>query len=224
MRKFLLSFGALLALFVSALQPIKAQTSINVSLGNTAPPFADGTKQSSLTYAAAVAGKSAPFDKFYGSDSAGPNFSESWTFGPYTPPSFTIYGATLTLGIWDIDSAAPGNQVFSFTLTGAPTDLTSLLNAASEGLNSNMGSPNSYYNVLTINIPGSDFFALEGSSATFNLTLQGPGLGTLGSTTYNGAGLVFSTLDIEAPELSSWMLFLTGMLCFGIKRILSKLA
>jgi hypothetical protein len=134
----------------------------------------------------------------------------------------------LTLGIYDIDSAASGNQVASFFLDGTD-DLTSLLNVQSEALNSNTGSANSFYNVLTITIPGADFADLTGGSATFALTLQGPGLGTLGSTTSNGAGLEFSTLNMEAmgpmsptPEPTTWVLFLGGIACFGIKLLLRK--
>lgn len=230
MRKCFLSLGAVLALFVSAVQPTKAQTAINVTIGNPIL-FADGSKQSFTSYTTGVAGQPMPFNAMCGSDTGtGPNCSATWMFGPYAvPPGDSIISASLALGIWDIDSKASGPQVASFTLDGTDV-LTTQLNAASEGLNGGMGAPNLQYDVLTITIPGSDLAALTSGSATFTLALQGPGLGVIGNTTYNGAGLVFSSLDMEAmaplsptPELSSWMLFLSGMLLVGIKLTLNKL-
>jgi hypothetical protein len=226
MRKWFLSLGAGLAFFVSVLQPTKAQSPIIVQIGTQ--HFTNGSTVGAGAFNTTDKGQPAPFNMFCGSDTTGPNCSATWTFN-YAVPSFTIYGASLTLGILDIDSAAPGNQVASFTLNGS-YDLTSVLNAASEGLNGGTGAPDKQYDVLTITIPASDFAALAGGSATFALTLQGQGLAVpttlnpTGLTRFNGAGLDFSTLDIESPELSCWMLFLTGMLLIGIKLILSKLA
>ena len=226
MRKWFLSLGAGLAFFVIVLQPTKAQSPIMVKLG--AQHFTNGSTVGAGTFNITDIGQPAPFNMFCGSDTTGPNCSATWTFH-YAVPSFTIYGASLTLGILDIDSAAPGNQVASFTLNGS-YDLTSVLNTASEGLNGGTGAPEKQYDVLTITIPASDFAALAGGSATFALTLQGPGLATptmlnpTGRTPFNGAGLDFSTLNIVSPEISCWMLFLSGMLLIGIKLILSKLA
>lgn len=230
MRKSLLSLGAVLAFTMSGLQPAKAQTPVNVIIGSQPPsPFNDGTKQTVGAYNTAVAGQPMPFNAFCGSDTAS-NCSATWTFSYVVPVGDTITSAIFTLGIYDIDSAATGTQVFSFTLNGSD-DLRSLLNAASEGLNGGTGSLNSYYNVLTITVPEGDFVDLDGGAATFALALQGPGLGVLGNTTHNGAGLVFSSLDMEAtgpvapiPEIPSWMLFLTGVLLVGIKPIWGKLA
>jgi hypothetical protein len=223
MKNSLLSFGAVLIFFVIALQPTEAQTSITIPIGT--PHFTNGQNNVKVVpFDTAVAGQPAPFNTFCGSDSGLSNStscSASWTF-VYAAPGFPIYGATLTLGILDIDSAAPGNQVKTFTLNGS--DLTGLLNAASEGLDGGTGAPNNQYDILTINIPAADFATLASGMATFDLTLQGPGLGALGLTPSLGAGLDFSTLYIASPEISSWMLFVTGLLCFGIKRILTKLA
>jgi hypothetical protein len=226
MIKYLLSVSVVLALFASAVQPTKAQTPINVSIGTE--HFANGTPITTLAYITAVSGQPAPFGAFCGSDISS-NCAATWTFSGYTVPAGdTLISATLTLGIYDIDSAAPGDQVASFTLNGTDP-LTTQLNAASEGLDGGTGAPNSEYDVLTITIPGSDFAALASGTATFALTLQGPGLGKLGTTNDNGAGLDFSSLNMEAmspmsptPELSSWMLFLTGFLLVGIKLTLNK--
>jgi hypothetical protein len=228
MRKYLLGVSVVLAFFVSAVQPAKAQTAINVSIGTE--HFANGSSTVTGTFNTAVSGQPAPFNKFCGSDTSS-NCDATWTFSGYTVPAGdTLISATLTLGIFDIDSAAPGNQVALFTLDGSDV-LTTQLNAASEGLNGGTGALNSQYDVLTISIPGSDFAALATGTATFTLDLQGPGLGILGTTKDNGAGLDFSSLKMEAmspmsptPELSSWMLFLSGLLVVGIKLTLSKLA
>ena len=77
----------------------------------------------------------------------------------------------MTLGIVDIDSAAPGHRVASYML-GA-RDLTAALNAVSEGLNAGTGSVNAPYDVLTVTIPNSAFVAPQSGSANVSLALQG---------------------------------------------------
>ena len=213
MRRTLFSIGVAAAFFVCFVLPAKATpTSIDVSLGNTAPGFSPGTKITPAQYNSAASGQPAPFNAPCGSD-ASSNCSASWTFN-YPVPSGPVGSASLSLGIYDIDSAAPGDQIASFTLDGSD-DLTGLLNTASEALDGT-GSPNSYYDVLTITIPGADLAALGSGSATFALQLTGPGLGALGDTPDNGAGLVFSSLDIGVtPEPTSWLLFLTGIALIG---------
>ena len=206
----------------------KADT-IDTSIGSQ--HFTAGTKVTSAAYAAAVSGQPAPFNAFCGSDTSS-NCSTSWIFNYAIPSGDTITGATLTLGILDIDSAAAGNQVGSFTLNGSD-NLTGLLNTASEGVEGGAGSPNSYYEVLSITIPGTDLTALLGGSATFALALSGPGLGVLGTTTFNGAGLDFSTLDITAsagstpppppvPEPSAATLLVTGIVALSLRALVSR--
>jgi hypothetical protein len=109
------------------------------------------------------------------------------------------------LGVWDGDSQAGGNQVGSFTLN-TTTDLTAPLNAAFEG----HGGATGEYDVYTATIPASAFTSLAGGSATFSLALEAPGLGVLGSTDFNGAGVDFSTLQlvtstpVTTPEPAAW--------------------
>jgi hypothetical protein len=181
---------------------------ISTSLGDTSPSFADGSHPTTATVLTALAGSPAPFNAICGSDTGAngsTNCSASWTFDYSIPSGQTISGAALTLGIWDIDSAAAGNQVASYLLAGGG-DLTSLLNTVSEGLHSNTGAINNEYDVLEITIPSASFGVLSGGSATVSLALQGPGLGVLGNSPSNGAGLVFSTLTLDtaspAPEPS----------------------
>ena len=174
---------------------------ISTSLGNTSPSFADGSHPTTAPVIAALTG-SAPFSAICGSDTGSngsTNCAASWTFNYAIPSGQTINGATLTLGIWDIDSAATGNQVAAYLLSGGDS-LTLLLNTVSEGLHSGTGATNSEYDVLAITIPSTSFGVLSTGSATLSLTLQAPGLGVIGASQSNGAGLVFSTLDIQTSE------------------------
>ena len=201
---------------------------VPTTLGQTT--LTPGTTVNSATFAAAAAGQPAPFNAACGSDPFS-NCSASWTFLYTLPAGDTITNATLSLGIVDIDSAAPGNQVGSFTLDGTD-DLTVLLNAASNGLNGGAGAPNSQYDILMITLPSADLAGLSSGSATFALTLSGPGLGVLGTTPFNGADLAFSTLDITAtegstpppptPEPATWALLLTGIAALATKALLSR--
>lgn len=228
MRDLCVAAAVALACTLCAVAPAKGDN-ISTTLGNATPGFAAGTKQSAGTIAGAVSGNPAPFNAPCGSDSFS-NCSTSWTFNYTVPSGDTITGATLSLGIFDIDSAAPGNQVGSFTLDGT-ANLTGILNTASEGLEGGTGSKNSYYEVLSITIPGADLSDLSDDSATFALTLSGPGLGILGTTPFNGAELVYSTLDITAksgtkppplPEPSSLGLLLGGLGVLGLKALFSR--
>jgi PEP-CTERM motif-containing protein len=219
MRKIQLLALVALAALLCCVQPAWAGD-ISVTIGAVPVSFTSGQTINSSTYTSAVSGQPAPFNAFCGSDITA-NCSASWTFNYTVPAGDTITGATLTLGIWDIDSAASGDQVGSFTLDGSD-DLTVQLNSVSEGLNGGLGAPNSQYDVLTISIPGTgtDFTDLGSGTATFALTLSGPGLGVIGPTTFNGAGLVFSTLDITTtpgggspvPEPATWALLGLGLL------------
>jgi hypothetical protein len=173
---------------------------ISTSLGNTAPGFANGSVQTTANVNTAQSGQPAPFTGNCGSD-ASANCSANWTFNYTVPSGQLITSATLLLGIWDIDSGAPGNQVASYLLTGGD-DLTSSLNTVAEALNSNAGSKNSEYDVLSVTIPNTSFTFLAGGTAQISLGLQGPGLGVLANNNpaFNGAKLVFSTLNLETSE------------------------
>jgi hypothetical protein len=206
--------AALIVAFILARCSSSEAALITQMLGHQAYP--DGTKVGTATFATAHAGDPAPFDgTFIGTDGTGPNFAASWTFN-YGALS-NVTAATLALGILDSDSAAPGNQVASITLNGS-IDLTTPLNVAFEANPSASGFVNDY----TITLPGSAFLQLETGSATFALTLQGPGLGVLGTTPFNGAALDFSTISITTqptPEPTSVVLLCTGALALLIYRL-----
>lgn len=193
-----------------------AKGDIVVSLGNTNPGFTNGQHPIfSATVLAAQAGQPAPFGSICGSDTGNngsTNCSASWTLPSYSVAGQTITGATLTLGIWDIDSAATGSQVASYLLTGGDS-LTALLNGDAESVQ----SINNEYDVFSVTIPTTSFALLEGGSASISLALQAPGLGALGNSPSNGAGLIFSTLDLQTmpvtttPEPSLLPLLLCGL-------------
>jgi hypothetical protein len=175
---------------------------ISTSLGNTTSALVDGAVQTTLSVNTAQTGQLAPFTGNCGSDVSA-NCSANWTFSYTIPSGETITAATLLLGIWDIDSAASLNQVGSYTLTGGD-NLTSLLNAAANAPNAGTGSKNSEYDILLVSIPSTSFGTLATGTAQFSLALQGPGLGVAATNpTFNGAKLVFSTLNIDTAEVTT---------------------
>ena len=157
---------------------------------------------------AASAGEPVPFDRFYGSD-FNPPYSQSWTFN-YAP--LPVSSASITLGIFDHDSQAPGNQVASFTVDGV--DVTALLNTAFES----SGGQHGEVNVYTVALPAAAFPVLSDGAATFQLTLTGPGLGTGGEILPgNGAGTDFATLSV-VPEPAAAIAALAAMLITAATR------
>ena len=218
-----MSLRALTFLATLALPGLAFASSIVVSVGNTAPtdPFNGGVPLvSGNTYGSAVLTSNfvAPFfTGTCGTNDVTANCDQSWTFNYVIPAGQTITAASLSLGIWDIDSSQAGNQVALYQVNGGDV-LTGALNTAAEALNGGTGSVNIEYDVFTFSL--SNFGALSGGSATVHITLAGPGGGILGPTTFNAADLVFSTLNITtqnstppptAPEPVSLLLIATGL-------------
>jgi hypothetical protein len=176
-----------------------------VTLGDQ--DFADGATPVTGDFLTAGGGEPAPFNGvFIGSDVGGPNFSTSWAFS-YGAIADTITGGSLSFGIYDHESAASGNQVASFTVNGV--DLTGALNTLFEA----HGGASREDNVYTLTLPASTFAGLASGTVNVSLALAGPGLGLFGETTFNGAALDFSTLDIATavPEPLSSTLLLIGV-------------
>jgi len=213
-------------------QPANADTV--VTIGNPAI-FAPGSIVPAGTFNATVKSQPFPFNGIIGSNTGvNMNFSAMWTFTYPTDGGFT--GATLTIGILDspwegptATNTTPKNtsQVKSFTLDPGTLnlDLTGLLNAEINTVGTGINT----YEIDQITIPEADLSALASGTATFSLTLQGPGneVSLLGTPKVNlpspslAAGLGFSTLHLT-PEPATWLLLLTGILGFGIARTLLK--
>ena len=204
----------LLAAAVSAAIGTNASAAvITQTLGDA--DFANGQVLSTPAFNTGSTGEPSPFGPIpVGSGDLVDNFSGSWTFnfGAIADP---ITSATILIGLFDGDSAAPGSQVASFTLGGV--DLTTLLNAAMEAAPGATGEE-VYY---TVALPGAAFTALATGAAAFSLALQGPGLAALGPTDFNPAGLDFSTLTVETqtitpppngvPEPGTWAMLGLGL-------------
>ena len=221
MKKTWLFVLAPLAMLV--LPTTAAADSIVVSLGNTAPtdPFNGGAPLvSGNVYGSAVISSNfvAPFfTGFCGADAGATpaNCDKSWTFNYVIPAGDTITAASLSVGLWDLDSTQAGNQIALYQVNGGDV-LTSSLNTAAEALHGGTGAINAEYDVFTFSL--SNFGALSGGSPTVHITWQGPGGGILGPTDFNGGAILFSTLNITAtspvntpvPEPASLLLVVTG--------------
>ncbi len=186
-----------------------------VQLG--AQHFSDGQIINDAMYASAVNGQPTPFNGFIGGD-LNTNFAMSYNFAFGAQ---TVNSATFSIGIFDGDSAAAGNQVGAFSINGV--DLTALLNTAFNG----HGGTQQEYNVYTITLPTAALATIATGQAMVSLTLAGPGLaGDPGSsnvtTPFNGAGLDFSNLNINptaVPEPSSLaMVVIAGLIGCGFAR------
>jgi hypothetical protein len=176
-------------------------------LGNQ--DFADGTIITLAGFLAASTEEPEPFRTVHGADPAPGNvFNESWTFN-YPPAA--VASASITIGIGDHDSQAPGSQLAAFTLDGI--DLTSLLNSAFES----HGGSQAELNVYTLAIPATAWPALSDGTAQFALRLQPPSLP--GSLPGNAAALDFSRLDVvPVPEPTTALLLGIAVPLLAIRR------
>ena len=151
-----------------------------------------------------------------GHDVIGPNFQASWTFDnpPISSPD-VIGAARITIGIYDHDSASPGNQTALFSVDGS--DLTSLMGNEMEGGGGDFeaGSNKPEYNEYTVTLPASLHAGIMTGSTMVALDLQGsvmnPGIPSLSIPSQedpnNGAHLLFSSLEITiVPEPGSYAL------------------
>ena len=178
------SFAVALFLTAVAVTPAQA-SSIQVTIGNSSPPFANGAITTSMAALAAQAGSPAPFSAACGTD-IGVNCVASWTFNYVIPSGEFVTSASLTLGLFDLDSHAADVQISNYSITGGD-NLTVAFNAAAELAD----TLNNQYNVFTLPLIG--FAALDGST-TVNLSLQ-KGLAAL-PTNFNGAALIYSQLNL----------------------------
>jgi hypothetical protein len=201
---------------------------ITSNLGNTSSGLSDGDLPVLVgppfpDIISVQGGQPAPFDQGYGLEVAGigANFSVNWThsFGAIVD---SIVSASLTIGIYDHDSAASGSQLSLFDLDGA--DLTATLNALFETPGD---GEEQEYNVYTVALPGSVLPSLADGSLLAQLDLDGPGQvrplfplpgpNPVEEVEFNGAHLIFSTLTIETqPVPESSTLALMGLGNIGL--------
>jgi hypothetical protein len=166
-----------------------------------------------------------PFNQYIGGDfdlvsDGGGDFSGTWTFNFNAAPlsGATVTGVSLLIAIFDHDSSAAGNQVKALSVNGV--DATSQANTQFEG----HGGTDFEYNLYSIALPSGVFSTLGGGTAVVQLDLQGPGqvlfFGDTQATptAFNGAGVDYSTLNIDyqdqgqVPEPSTMLLAAGGLL------------
>jgi len=186
---------------------------LTVSIGTS--HFAEGQIVTSAAFNTAVAAQPAPFNAINGGDVAGPDFTSAWTFNYAPQGAGTVTAATLTLGLWDGDTAATGSQLALLQIDSVV--ITAAANAVFEATPGIQGQ----YRIYTIGLPAGLLTALEDGSAAVTLNLQGPGLGVLNQTTNNGAGIDFARLELNPiPEPSAAVLAaVAGLLSFRRRRI-----
>lgn len=226
----------LTAAFLLALGGIQAAAAATITstLGNPTPGYSDGA--SPLPFALNQTGPAPVFDRSIGNDVfPGDTFSATWSHG-YVAIADPILSASITIGIWDHDSAAEGSQLAQFSVDGF--DLTASLDSQFEQPGDGLDG---MYNEYTVTLGAAAFADLSDGLAVMSLALLSPGLTTctlaflcpdepvvpavIGSAG-NGAALIFSTLTIETLEISppaipipaAAPLFATALALFGLYR------
>ena len=112
-------------------------------------------------------------------------------------------GATLSFGVWDLDSSASNSQLDAFSLEGV--DLTTELNTLFE---SGGGSSHNEYSTYTLNLGNSFFANLADGLFSVDLNVGGNGLrkladGSIVESDNNRYFLIYSTLTIETQDISN---------------------
>ena len=175
----------------------------------------------------AQAGQAAPFDTGYGNELFGNAPLLNWAFPGLPIITDTILSATITIGVFDVDTAASGSQLDQFIVDGV--DQT----AAMDGLFEAANSGDNVYNEFTLSLGAGFFASLADGSFTAGLDVGGSGLqtaligGGVSETAQNGFHLIFAQLEITTqdsstppnniPEPSTLLLFAMSLL--GFKRL-----
>lgn len=162
--------------------------------------FADGTLLNGVVgFEAAQAGEPAPLNLFIGSDLIDTPVGSRFLDFAVSPGHYAA--ATLTLGLWDIDSLSPGSQVLVFSVDGV--DLTASFDALLEAT----ASPHSRVDVISLALDGAALSALDDGAVSVRIRVGGTGLkGTPGTSNDfsvgNGYGIDFARLDARLAPVS----------------------
>ena len=174
-----------------------------------------------------------PFDAVNGGFSTEPD-NAYWQFDNLGAITDTIIGASISFGLWDLDSAASGSQLDSFALdqTNFTLDLNNLFEA-------NGGSTYNEFNVFTIDLDSIFFANLADGLLDVDLDIGGNGYSKpvnepIEEIGFNKYFLVYSTLIIETedfagpdpdpeppvpvPEPSTLAIFALGFMGIGLRR------
>lgn len=156
------------------------------------------------------------FDGF--DNDTGGGYAGSWSFSgsAVTDP---VASAVLEFGIYDHDSAAPGDQVASFAVDGVDltSELNAIMNGSGGGVFPTVPAFFSEYNVYSIALPSSAFAAVSDGSVDVSLSLQN-GFAFSGSTG-NNASVSYSLLTITSvPEPGSLAVLAMGTIPVMIRR------
>jgi hypothetical protein len=198
--KFIKVFPAFITLPFALLFSVNTNAAtITTTLGNDTGLTDGGVYSLIPTILSTQTGQPAPFDQGYGQELLEDPTALNWLFS-YTAFTETVVSATLTFGVFDIDTASPGSQLDAFSVNS--TDLTSLL----DGLFESKDSGDNVYNEFTISLSSTFFAALQTGLFDVSLDVGGSGSqtdifsGTTSSTPSNGFHLLFSTLEITTRD------------------------
>jgi len=168
---------------------------INYTLGNGSTGFVDGDTPGILEILNAQSGQAAPFNGVIGHSVITDPNNVNWLFN-YGAITDTIINASLSFGIWDLDSAASGSQLDSFSVEG--TDLTADLNTMFEVAATNYNE----YNEFTLNFDNSFFANVADGLFSVDLDIGGQGFQTaFNESNFNRYFLLSSTLTIETEDV-----------------------
>lgn len=204
---------------------------ITITLGNGEPIFSDSTPQI-LEILAAQTGQTGVFNGVHGNSVNDDPDLIGWLFNNGGAITDTIISASISIGLWDIDSSAAGDQLEAFTLDGF--NFNTILNTMFEDSG---GTSYEEFNVFTIDFDSSFFTNLTDGLLDVGLDIGGVGIKSdLSESPFNRYFLISSVLTIETedftepdpdpepeptpvPEPSTLAIFALGMIGLASRRI-----
>jgi len=168
---------------------------IDITLGNGSSGLSDGDTPNGLDILAIQSSEAGVFQGAIGHDLFTDPEEVNWLFDNGGAITDTIIAASLSFGIWDLDSAAPGSQLFNFSLDGF--NYTPVLDTQFEAAATLTGE----YNIFTINFDSSFFTDLTDGLLSVALDVTGNGFTSSSDlTNFNKYLLIYSSLTIETQD------------------------